>query len=73
MAMSYNVNVDETMIKYTICHDIDTTLSYKVIVEPIGAVAHILVIKEDYMDSVCIIIRVYHEIATNVQVTLTLT
>ena len=69
--MTYEVSEIETRVKYVICHDIDAELAFRVVVEPIRVDVRISVVIEEYMDSVCTIIRVTYDTSTGVQVSLT--
>ena len=69
--MTYEVVEAETLVRYVICQDVDVELAFRVTVEPIEASAHLLVIREDYLDSVYTTIRVFYGTSTDVQVTLT--
>ena len=55
---------------YVICHDTDAEFIFKVIVEPIIVDVCIISVREEYLDSVCTIIRVSYDTSTGVHVSL---
>ena len=65
------VTITETLVRYIIYPDVETEIAFRVGVEPIEASIHISVIRENYLNSICITIRVFYETTIDVQVTLT--
>ena len=50
--MTYEVTESKTLVKYTVCHDVDIDLTFRVIVDPIGASIHMSMIREEHLDSI---------------------
>ena len=68
--MTYKVTEAESLVKYNICHDTDSDMTFWVTVEPIGASVRMSTIREEHFDSICTTFRVFYETTINVQVTL---
>ena len=69
--MKYEVTEAESLVKYTVCHNVDANLTFKVTMEPIRASVRMFTIKEEHLNSICTTFRVFNETTTDVQVTLT--
>ena len=69
--MTSEITAAETLVRYTICHDMDAKFTFRVTVELMGATVHISLIKEDYMGDMCTIVRVYYITDLDIQVSMT--
>ena len=67
----YEVTTVEILVRYIVCHDIDAELVFKIMVLPIGTDARVSFVREEHLDSVCTIFRVYYATSLDVQITLT--
>ena len=54
--MTYEVTAVETLVRYTICHDLGTEFIVRFTVELMGATVHFSVIREEYIGDMCTIV-----------------
>ena len=69
--MTYEVTEVETLVKYTVCHHVDTDLTFRVTIEPIRVSIRLSAIQEEHLDSICTTFIVFYGTTMYVQVTLT--
>ena len=70
--MSQDVKEEETIIKYSLGHAVDTVLDWKVQVQPATVPFRLLTVRENHDDLVITVVIVKYETAFDVQVSLIL-
>ena len=69
--MIYEVTVAETLVKYVVYHNVDAELIFRVAIDLIGTSVRLSVIREEHLNSIYTIFRVFYETTIDVHVTLT--
>ena len=72
MIMSQDVQEEETIIKYSLGHAVDTVLDWKVQVQPATVPFCLLTVRKNHDDLVITVVIVKYETAFDVQVSLVL-
>ena len=72
LVMRQDIQEEETMIRYSLGHAVDTVLDWKVQVQPATVPFHLLTVREDHDNLVITVVLVTYETASDVRVSLLL-
>ena len=69
-SMTYEVTKMEMLVRYKFCHDPDSEIIFRVMVQPIEAEVRLSAIQEEHLDSIYTTFCIFYTTSTDVQVIL---